>query len=216
MYKRQSLGDGGGSSAGYINDAVGRPQAVAQSQISAGYTYDPTTGLVTLMQRGGVTTTYGYNSLYQLTDVTTGSFHYHCTYDGRGRRYTRSASQGQSWYNLQYDDANRLLSAQTSTLGTLGYSYDTRGNRLSGGVGQAITYTINSLDQATGLQLSNRGYGVAGHVAPGAQVKVFHPLAPNGQLLVVDVNGNYSAWWPYAGSGGVEQVPVSYTHLVES
>jgi len=209
-----SLGQGAHNAAGYVCDAVGRPQTVTGSFGGAVYSYDSDTGDLSSLTRGPVVTQYGYDSIGRLTDANTDvagtHFHYRYTYDEHSRRKTRVTNQGQSWYNLGYDDANELQSVQTSTLGALNYGYDGRGNRISGG--SAVIFTIQGADQAVSMSRQNRGYGVSGTVAPGANVRVFHAQqqSSQGDLIHVDpVTGAYSAWWAYAGADGVQRVEMT-------
>jgi len=203
-------GSGFGSHGiGFGHDAYARPGSVSSGGVSAQYIYDPASGQISTCGRGSVGTSWNYDSIGRVYDVTTSggdeTFHYTYGYDQRHRRHTRVASSGVSWFDLTYDDADRLRHVQLGNGTVLDYAYDGRGNRLSGGA--AVTYTINALDQASALDASQRGYGVAGTVAPGAHVKVFHPLAPQGEEIGVDpATGAYSVFWSYGGTGGVERV----------
>lgn len=185
--------------------------SVTSGNVGASYGYDPTTKQRDAMQRGTLTTSWSRDGVGREEGQVTGAFGYGFTYDERHRRITRTgtgaAASGVGWSNLTYDDQDRLRSAQLSNGTTLNYTYDTRGNRLSGG-GAATTYTVNGLNQATARNTGSAGmgYGVYGTVKPGARVRVFHPGAPSGEELVVNaVTGAYQGWWP-AGAGGVTRV----------
>jgi RHS repeat-associated protein len=95
------------------------------------------------------------------------------------------------------------VSAPLSNGTAVSYSYDGRGNRLSGS-GPAVAYTVNENNQLTSRSVGTlgRGYGVSGKVAPGSQVKVFHPGAPQGEVLTAHPStGVYEKWWGDPGAG---------------
>lgn len=198
----------------FDHDTYARPERVSSGGVSAYYGYYPASGQINTCNRGLLGTSWVYDGVGRLSDANTsvsggGAFLYQYTPDQRHRHRSRVASSGISWFNLIYDDADRLQHAELSNGTVLDYNYDGRGNRFSGG--GAVTYSINSaLDQVTGLDASQRGFGVVGTVAPGANVKVFHPFAPEGESVSVNsTTGAYSAFWPVAGSwggGGVTRV----------
>ncbi|WP_265593491.1 RHS repeat-associated core domain-containing protein [Verrucomicrobium sp. BvORR034] len=209
-----SQGDAIVSSCTYGYDNFGRISSAGSSTLSATYTYDAF-GRVQTCTRGNLTTTWGYNNRGWLTSVGTrtsggllvvSSSH---GYNPRGLRVSRTSNSGVSWSGMTYDGNGCLRGANLGNGTSLNYNYDARGNRLSGG--GPVTFFVNGLDQVTGRELGQRGYGVSGSVAAGAKVRVFHPLGPvEGEEITVNQNtGAYSAFWPVApewNGGGVTRV----------
>ncbi|WP_038171751.1 RHS repeat protein [Verrucomicrobium sp. BvORR106] len=198
-------------------DESGRPAGAGSQTVGAIYTYDEITGewdgmvkqllgssagarLTTVVERDGLGRVTGYNT----TNSQGEDFHYEYTYNQRNQRTSRVASNGVSWYNIQYDDRGQFKSADISDLvvggsQSLAYAYDGRNNRH--GTGGPVTFASNGVDQVTGRELSYRGYGVHGAVAPGSTVRVFHPQAgvDGEEIYVNPETGTYGAYWTVSG-----------------
>jgi len=104
------------------------------------YSYDDDGNISSITDANG-TTSYAYDSLYRLTQVTyPGGASETYTYDAGGNRLSRGAT------TYTYDSANRLVSS-TADGGTT-YTYDANGN-LTGKTagGQTTTYTWNDQNQ---------------------------------------------------------------------
>lgn len=86
--------------------------------------------------------TYDYDPLYRLTAADyLGGTYFHYTYDTVGNRLTEATQAGTSSY--VYDNANRLTSVNSVT-----YAWDNRGNLLSDGVS---TYTYDRANRLTAV-----------------------------------------------------------------
>jgi YD repeat-containing protein len=104
------------------------------------YAYDGVGNLQSYSYPNGVTSTYGYNSLNRLTSLTVGNASttlasYASTLGAAGNRPS-VAEQGGRSVSCSYDDLYRLtgetIAADPANVnGTLGYTYDAVGNRLT-------------------------------------------------------------------------------------
>jgi RHS repeat-associated protein len=140
-----------GFSTTYEYDSLGRllhletDDTVGSMFWNYSYSYDNIGNILTIHESfTSKTTTYAYDQLNQLTNVTYPSGEkVDYTYDGVGNRITEKDLLGTTIYT--YDNANRLLSQGTTT-----YSYDSVGNRISKTSGGLTTfYEYNGANQLT-------------------------------------------------------------------
>ncbi len=88
---------------------------------------------------GGVTTTYGYDDIGQLTSESRSGYSASYTYDGNGNRLTRTI--GGVTENYAYDDADKLSTVKIGGVTQKSYGYDTAG-RTTSVVSSAGTTTL--------------------------------------------------------------------------
>jgi YD repeat-containing protein len=111
-------------------------QAGVNTLDGASYTYDPGGNRLSKTNYlNGVTSNYGYDPLYELTQVTQGgSTTESYSYDAVGNRL---ASVGVANYN--YNASNELTS---SSIGS--YTYDANGNTLSDASGKSYSWNFEN------------------------------------------------------------------------
>lgn len=110
---------------------------------SANYQFDKV-GNIT-QKANDVTTAYGYDKIYQLTNSTNSLNSENFTYDKVGNRKTKQGTQAPWTYNR-----NNELQAAESTA----YAYDNNGNTTTRTEGSAITtYSYNATDRLTSVTL---------------------------------------------------------------
>jgi YD repeat-containing protein len=133
-------------------------QAEANTLDGASYTYDPAGNRTSKTNYlDGVTSNYGYDLLYQLTQVTQGaSTTESYSYDAVGNRLS---SLGVPTYNYS---SNELTSNSNG-----GYTYDNNGNTLTDAQGRSFTWDFeNRLIQAV-VSGENRGTTILGTILSG-------------------------------------------------
>ena len=162
----------GGASMTYQYDSLNRLtnviDAVAGNTL---YGFDDVGNLQSVRYPNAVTNTYTYDALNRLTNLVTknsggtlASFAYKLAAAGNRTNLTETVN-GQSrtfgWsYDVQYRLTNEVITG-TAPTGTIGYSYDAVGNRLSrastvsGITNQSFTY--NSNDRLNGDTYDNNG-----------------------------------------------------------
>jgi RHS repeat-associated protein len=133
-----------GVSVNYGYDDLGRLERVTDNRLSPGltqYTYESIGLLKTDVKPNGVKAEYTYNPMNGLVNIKldkTGSTfaNYAYTLDKTGRRLSVTELNGRT-FNYTYDEAYKLTrevmagSADASKNGTVDYTYDSVGNRLS-------------------------------------------------------------------------------------
>ena len=129
-----------------INETNSRDHAALLTQLNDGfrtftYGYDPA-GNTTSRTVAGVTTTYAYDTLDRLTDIT-GATNIHYVYDAVGNRTSEVDATGTT--ASSYDAGDQLQSV-TEPGGTTTYSYDANGNETTAGT---WSYTFNLAGQLT-------------------------------------------------------------------
>jgi RHS repeat-associated protein len=132
-----------GTSVNYSYDAANRLISVADQRLATGatsYSYDAVGNLTGIAYPNGVQSAYSYNSLNRLTDLTVSriapvaSFTY--ALGPAGERLSVVESGGRR-VNYTYDALDRLTSENitgsplAATNGSVGYTYDSVGNRLT-------------------------------------------------------------------------------------
>jgi RHS repeat-associated protein len=147
LSRRTSLTRPNGVNTSYSYDSVSHLLSVLHQAGNtildgAGYTYDAAGNRQTKTNYlNGVTSNYGYDLLYQLTQVTQGgSTTESYSYDAVGNRLS---SLGVPTYN--YNSSNELTSNSNGS-----YTYDNNGNTLTDAQGRSFTWDFeNRLVQAT-------------------------------------------------------------------
>ena len=150
------------STLGYEYDELNRLSALVHpGGAKTQYTYNAVGNRATKRLPGGIVTNYGYDAANRLTSVThasgqgqvLASFVY--TLDGSGRRQSvNEARRDPTTLLLQgntatysFDPLGRLTGEVGGIAGTLSYTYDAVGNRLSKTVnGVSVGYTYNAND----------------------------------------------------------------------
>ncbi|MEW8150669.1 MAG: polymorphic toxin-type HINT domain-containing protein [Candidatus Thiodiazotropha endolucinida] len=159
---RVSVSDANGatlSQTDYGYDALDRLHTVTDASGTTQYTYDNVSNLDTVTYPNGMVTDYDYNSVSQLTHVTTrdasgtliGSYSY--TLDDTGRRETITEASGRIT-DYAYDDLYRLTGETISDSVNGDYSavyqYDWVGNRTGSTIdGVQTVYTYDRNDRLT-------------------------------------------------------------------
>ncbi len=129
-------------------DAINRLTQEAVTGSGAGttlYSYDNAHNRET-MTKGGVLTSYSYNSRNQLTSFTEGSSRtVSYTYDDNGNRLTRT--EGINTDTFTWDNENRLIALAKTSLGgsgTYGWGYDYRTRRVELAYNATVTKAVFS------------------------------------------------------------------------
>lgn len=168
----------------------------------ASYTYDATGNRTAKTNYlNGVTSNYGYDPLYELTQVTQGgSTTESYSYDPVGNRLS---SLGVPNYN--YNVSNELTSSSSGS-----YTYDANGNTLSDAQGRSFSWDFeNRLTQAV-VPGTNGGMTTFKYDPFGRRIYKQSPNATsiflyNGVNLVETVNGSGSEVASYARTRSVDE-----------
>jgi RHS repeat-associated protein len=132
-----------GASVSYTYDAVNGLETVVDAALSPGtstYTYDGNGNVTELLMANGVKSTYTYNTMQRPTGLTISKTSTTLasetnTFDPTGRQLSQLELSGRT-VNYTYDTLYRLTSETiandpSAINGSLNYSYDAAGNRLS-------------------------------------------------------------------------------------
>ncbi|HET9406398.1 MAG TPA: hypothetical protein VFO39_04110 [Candidatus Sulfotelmatobacter sp.] len=146
LSRRTSLTRPNGVNTSYAYDSVSHLLSVLHKAGNtvldgASYTYDATGNRTSKTNDlNGVTSNYGYDPLYQLTQVTQGAVTTESySYDSVGNRMSSSGV-----LNYTYNASNELLSNSAGS-----YTYDANGNTLTDPQGRSFTWDFeNRLTQA--------------------------------------------------------------------
>lgn len=151
----------------YTYDALNRITAVGNL---ATLTYRKNNEISTITYGNGVQTAYSYDQLGRTTRIHTWNttatlLDLNYAYDANGN--PTSVNSGQETYG--YDELNRLTSA-SGPFGTLSYSYDQVGNRLSEVVnGTGTTYTYGPYNKLQSAGTTTYGYDNNGNTITKTQ-----------------------------------------------
>jgi RHS repeat-associated protein len=117
------------------------------------WTYDNNSNVATMTQ-AGVTTTYGYDDIDQLTSESRTGYSASYTYDANGNRLTRTI--GGTTEDYIYDDADKLDKIEISSVTVKDYSYDSAGRTTSVVTGAGTTsLTYDYEGRITEIQYPN-------------------------------------------------------------
>jgi RHS repeat-associated protein len=129
-----------GASVSYTYDDLNRLSTVVDNRLSSGantttYAYDPANNLATATYPNGLQAAFTYDSLNRVTTLVTPVSGYSYQFDATGKRTQAVEVTGRT-LNWNYDGINRLTQetiadAPASKNGTVAYSLDPVGNRLS-------------------------------------------------------------------------------------
>ncbi|NJP06973.1 MAG: RHS repeat-associated core domain-containing protein [Chloroflexaceae bacterium] len=131
-----------GSAVRYTYDALNRLATVTDERLTPGttsYSYDSGGNLETLTAPNGMASAYTYDDLNRLTELALSTStllgRYTYTLDDTGARIQMGEATGRT-VDYGYDDTYRLLNETVTndpqgSNGTVSYSYDSTGNRLS-------------------------------------------------------------------------------------
>ncbi len=165
-----------GFSVQYTLDADGRVQAVTWNKegetpvtLASGIVYMPFGPMSHMVLGSGISVDLSYDQSYQLTELAHGStldLTYSRDNDGNVTAITDNLDPNKS-KTFGYDDLYRLTSA-TGPFGTISYTYDAVGNRLTRtsnqGVNEAYEYVsgTNRLKKVSGSLYKRYGYDESG------------------------------------------------------
>jgi RHS repeat-associated protein len=125
--------------------------SISGTVVSYSYTLDKVGNRTQVVDTEGITT-YTYDNLYRLTNVTYPDATFAAyQYDPTGNRKVLTTNQGVTSYS--YDAADRLTSA-----GSLGFTWDADGNMLTKG---GASYTYDSSNRLTGVISGTLSVGYA-------------------------------------------------------
>jgi RHS repeat-associated protein len=174
----------------YTNDrAVSVLNGVAN--IATNITYKPFGGLSSITYGNGLSSTIGYDTQYRLSTLTTSTFQ-NLTYGYDNNGNITSITPGKTY---TYDSLDRL-STGTGSWGSLGWTYDGVGNRLTEN-GNTYTYASNTnkLASVNGISF---GYDNNGNTTTeGTRQYIYNQ---NQRLIQVN-NGATTAYYTYNGNG---------------
>ena len=194
----------GGTSVNYAYDALNRLSAATDNRLAAGvttYTYDATGNLSNYLYPNGVRHTFTYNSLNRLTNLaaakgasTLASYTY--TLGPSGNR-TAVAELGGRQVNYTYDVLYRLTGetiAGGAVNGTIGYTYDAVGNRLTRtstvAPVPAATYVYDNNDRLTTDTYDSNGNTTASGANTYAYDFENHLKSMNGAGVTITSDGD--------------------------
>jgi RHS repeat-associated protein len=127
----------GGVNLQYSYDPLNRiTNVLAGGSLAASYGFDANGNLQSLRYANGATNLYQYDQLNRLTNAVwashgsnVASFYYQLGRTGNRTNLTEAVAGTARTYSWQYDPLYRLTNENISALGTLGYNYDSVGNR---------------------------------------------------------------------------------------
>lgn len=161
-----------GASVNYAYDAVNRLQSLTDNRLTPGtttYSYDAVNNLTGALSPNGVQSTLGYNALDNPTNLTISKggvlVSYAYTYNAAGQRLSATENSGRA-VGYGYDALARLTSETiandpNSLNGTINYSLDAVGNRLS------RTSTLAAISSTTSTYNANDRLNSDGYDANG-------------------------------------------------
>jgi RHS repeat-associated protein len=191
---------------------------------SFSYVLDSVGNRLQVTDGSGKVTSYGYDQLYELTSVGSGTKVTRFTYDSVGNRLSLTAP-GTSM-NYSYDAADRLLTAGTSTFtydangnqisktqtatGTTVYGYDAA-NRLTSATGGAATgiFAYDGDGNRVSQSVGTGTYNYLNDVATALPV-VLQESGPDGNIsyayglgLISETSSAFDFFYQYDGLGSV-------------
>lgn len=212
LSRRTQLGRPNGVNSNYQYDSLSRLLSVLHQTGSKGtttldgatYTYDAAGNRISRTdKRTGVTSTFSYDPLYELTQVLQGTNATESyTYDTVGNRLS---SQGISPYN--YNVSNELVSTPSST-----YTYDNNGNMLTKTDSTGMTkYSWDFENRLTSIALPGSGGMISfKYDAFGRRIQKSGPSGTttyvyDGESVLEEVDGAGNVVARYVQSPGVDQ-----------
>ena len=206
LSRRTSLTRPNGVNTSYSYDSVSHllsvlHQAGANTLDGASYTYDSAGNRTSKSNYlNGVTSSYGYDLIYQLTQVTQGgSTTESYTYDPVGNRLSSVGVP-----NYSYNSSNELTSSSNGS-----YTYDNNGNTLTDAQGRSFTWDFeNRLVQAV-VPGQNGGTTTFKYDPFGRRIQKSGPLGTTNYLYdgpetieEIDSSGNVLARY---SKGGIDE-----------
>ena len=141
----------------------------------------------------GVTTTYAYNRLNQLTGETGITY----AYDGNGNRTRKAAGTRTTTY--AYDGFNRLVRAtvqEGANVAVEEYGYDWKGNRIrKSREGNTVRYLVDTNNWISHVVAETDGTGT---------LRAFYTRG--GDSLIAMDRGGVKSWYLYDGHGSVRML----------
>lgn len=207
LSRRTSLTRPNGVNASYSYDSVSHLLSVLHQAGStvldgASYTYDSAGNRLSKTNYlNGVTSNYGYDPLYELTQVTQGaSTTESYSYDAVGNRLSSLTVP-----NYTYNGSNELTSNSNGS-----YTYDANGNTLSDAQGRSFTWDFeNRLIQAV-VPGTNGGTTTFRYDPFGRRIQKSGPLGTTNYLYdgmnsIEDIDGAGNELAGYTQSRGIDQ-----------
>ncbi|MEO7016365.1 MAG: RHS repeat-associated core domain-containing protein, partial [Leifsonia sp.] len=188
--------DPAGNLATAANDDTLQTWDWADGTVTSHTTTDPTgsshtdihrddAGHITLIDRDGILTRYGYDQAGQLTEATTGDTHQKWVFDTAGRLTQQTDHNGDNLYS--YDPAGQLLAIHHPDGSTTRHEYDSAGRR---------THTADAGGSRRDFTWSPTGWlaGVADTTGDTTTRTTLHVDATS-QLAQID---GLNTWWDTA------------------
>ncbi|MBN9425418.1 MAG: PASTA domain-containing protein [Burkholderiales bacterium] len=196
-----------GRTADYAYDAAGRlvQETITEpgGATSIAYAYD-NAGNRTTMNRGGVATSYTYDSNDRVLAENTGVQAVTSAWDANGNLRSRSGASGTTLYS--YDGANRLIEVSGSGGSLASYAYDADGTRVRRTAAGVTTRYV--VDKAFAAMLCNCNGDVpnaaslvVAEVAPAGNVGYTH-----GHAILNRRSGGNTAWYLRDGAWSTRQL----------
>lgn len=183
------------------NYANGRATSILNNAetLATNISYRPFGGMSSITYGNGLSGTVGYDNLYRIVSMVTGTFQNMTFADDANGNITGITNNidGTKSKSFTYDALDRLATATASGLwGSLAWTYDGAGNRLTEN-GNSYTYAPNS-NKLTGANGISFGYDNNGNTT--SQAARSYTYNQNQRLIQV-VDGALTANYTYNGNG---------------
>jgi len=200
--QRTKIVDQNGNAVNYSYDTIGRLKTLTDGsgQTIISYDYDSASRLIKETNGNGTYTTYGYNSLGQVSSIVnygsdgiTINSRFDYTYNNLGLRTSMTTLEGT--FNYGYDATGQLISVVTPTNRTINYQYDAAGNRI--GVtdnGVRTDYTTNNLNEYTNVGNATFTYDADGNLTSKTEGSQTSTYTYNDQKRLVQVVSPQGTW----------------------
>jgi len=161
------------------------------ANLATNITYKPFGGMSAITYGNGLTSSIGYDIQYRLSTLVTGTIQ-NLTYGYDNNGNITSIAPGKTY---TYDALDRLGNA-TGPWGSLGWTYDGVGNRLTENA-NSYTYALNT-NKLTSANAISFGYDNNGNTTTeGSKQYIYNQ---NQRLIQVN-NGGTTAYYTYNGNG---------------
>ena len=197
----------GGRKVGYTYNKLNKPDAVhaqlkSTETLATGFAYDPAGNLTSLTLGNGLIQSWSYDAANRVAGISApGILSLDYTYDSAGN-ITSIVDKLKSDFSKTYTyDALDRLTGAAGYWGTLAWSYDANGNRLSqtGAESYAYSYTANRLEGVTGGQTMVYRHDNGGNIINDG-VRDF-AYNQNNRLIKALESGKILGEYTYNGSG---------------
>ena len=184
-----------------VTDALGQRTA---------YTYDRVGNRASMTDRKNITSTYTYDSVNRLTQVSAGGIVVSYTYDANSNRLTMTDSTGTT--NYAYDSLDRLTSTRYPDVKSVQFVYDKAGNRTSltypGGTA-SLTYAYDAANRLSQITQGTLQWTFT-YDSAGNRIRL---TQPNGtQTVYTYLTNNWLSSVAHQNPGGSPFETISYTY----